>query len=219
MKVLFLDIDGVLNWRGTADRIDNYIGLCPVRIARLNKILEAVPGTKIVISSTWRHCFQSSAYSDFPGLVKLLKARGLNKDAEVLGPTPKRFSYVPRGGEIRMWIDEHQDQERRKRTRPKEPIEAIVVLDDDTSGMTGYPVPEPSKWDDEPGAYRGSIDLRPFHVVTTWDGEDDGVEGGLQDKHVELAIKVLNGHQIPVKKNPSHPEPEWVTVQEKDLTT
>ncbi len=117
MKVLFLDIDGVLNWAGTEDKIDGYTGLCPERIARLNRILEAVPGLKIVISSTWRHCFSSSAYKDFPGLVRLLKKRGLKKDAKVIGATPKKFSYVPRGGEIRMWIDDYKRDQRRARKR------------------------------------------------------------------------------------------------------
>lgn len=54
-KLLFLDIDGVLNWAKTEDRLDGYVGLCKDRIARFNRIIEAVPDVKIVVSSTWRH--------------------------------------------------------------------------------------------------------------------------------------------------------------------
>lgn len=163
MKVIFLDIDGVLNCRTTQDRIEGYVGLCAERIARLNRITAAHPDAKIVISSTWRHAYHGD-------LRQLLKERGVT--TEVIGQTPVKFSYVPRGGEIRMWLDDRRDD------FPDEKLE-YVVLDDDTDGMRGYPP--------------HSVDLRPRHVVTIWDDN-----GGLQDEHVEKAIAILNGQLITV---------------------
>lgn len=197
MKVIFLDIDGVLNWRATVDRISGYIGFCPARIARLNRITAAVPDAKIVVSSTWRHCFDTDAYRDFPGLVALLKKRGVS--AEIIDKTPHRFSYLPRGGEIREWIRAW------KAENPGQKLE-IVVLDDDTAGMLAH----------------GDDDLRPFHVVTSFDGQWDfraGAEtlleeGGLLDKHVDQAIKVLGGHRIPAEERGQPDADRWETVEQ-----
>lgn len=59
MNILFLDIDGVLNYnqyyiRGRRPEGYPVSELCPVAIDRLNRIVTGT-GCKVVISSTWRH--------------------------------------------------------------------------------------------------------------------------------------------------------------------
>jgi hypothetical protein len=51
MKVIFLDIDGVLNCWATTERWRGYIGIDP-KLAQ--RFAELVTGAKVVLSSTWR---------------------------------------------------------------------------------------------------------------------------------------------------------------------
>lgn len=176
MKIIFLDIDGVLNWAGTPDRIGRWTGLCDKRIARFNRIIDAHPDAKIVISSSWRDATMDGAFDGFDELVDFLHKRGLRGD--IIGKTVVRFSHVPRGVEIREWV------ERWTREHPQDTL-TFVILDDDAEGMEGWGKKE--------------MDLRPFHVLTEWAGWStfkDGKEvldqeGGLQDRHIEEAIKLL----------------------------
>jgi len=171
-KILFLDIDGVLNHSKTKDRIGGFIGLNPGMIKRFNRIVEAHPDLKIVVSSTWRHSFSHGVYSDFAGLVKLLKERGLQGD--IIDHTPVKMSYLTRGAEIRLWLKSHPE------------VTNYVILDDDKSGMkpaTG------SVWVEHLGNYASQaaeVDLRPRWIQTSW-------ENGLKDGHVKRAIKLLEG--------------------------
>lgn len=120
-RVLFLDIDGVLN----CDRFVRYQlnhagpGLkasdwwMPEAIKRINQITDAL-GAVICISSAWR---------GQPNLWENLKAAGLT--AEIVGETPRlrrghHDAHTARGHEIQAWMDENNvcpDQ--------------IVILDDD----------------------------------------------------------------------------------------
>lgn len=207
MKIVFLDIDGVLNWNGTEDRIGGYIGLCPERIARLNEITDAHPDAKIVISSTWRKVYSAGAYNDFDGLKKLLADRGVK--AEIIGHTVITFSHLGRGEEIRQWVEGHPE------------ITEYVVLDDDTEAMEPY-VPYRTRWDtDEDWEEKSSkpgTDLRPHHVISYWSGveyapgytEYECETGGLQPHHVKSAIDILNGKliEVPAPKT-AFKDPTW----------
>jgi hypothetical protein len=55
MKVIFLDIDGVLNSHESYERIGNggMLGIDEIYLERFKRILEAT-GAKVVLSSTWR---------------------------------------------------------------------------------------------------------------------------------------------------------------------
>ena len=126
MKVLFLDIDGVLNsenWFGyrlycvknnmfnilmnfvdTDDRnIKHKLTMLDDRaIANLNRIVEET-GCKVVLSSSWR----SSRESDNAFTEYILKLKGFKY--ELYGVTPriwvKEFG-TQRGEEIQLWINE-----------------------------------------------------------------------------------------------------------------
>ena len=52
-KVLFLDVDGVLNCWSTKDRCGSYIGIDDTKVALLKEIIDAT-GASIVLVSTWK---------------------------------------------------------------------------------------------------------------------------------------------------------------------
>ncbi len=53
MRIVFLDIDGVLNRKATRERLDGFIGIDAVLARRLQAILRRA-GAQVVLSSTWR---------------------------------------------------------------------------------------------------------------------------------------------------------------------
>ena len=110
MKIIFLDIDGVLNVGGT--RIDSYgQSFQPEFVANLAKIIKETEA-EIVISSTWR----------MSGLDVMRNMwRDRNLPGNVKGITPRLESRI-RGEEIKEWI---------KLTKDKVNIEKYVIFDDD----------------------------------------------------------------------------------------
>ncbi len=53
MKVIFLDVDGVLNYRYSTSKCQGCIGIDSDKVKRLRRIVEAT-GAKIVLTSTWK---------------------------------------------------------------------------------------------------------------------------------------------------------------------
>ena len=128
MRVLFLDIDGVLNHPGTyGEREPGRIPVAPECMARLNLLVER-SGAKIVISSSWR------MFADFTQLAPMLACEGLV--ADVIDETPSLindpvwleawrtrtgnayYEKLERGHEIRHWLSLHPE------------VEEFVILDD-----------------------------------------------------------------------------------------
>jgi hypothetical protein len=93
MKVLFLDVDGVLNHNKTRERCLNYLGVDKALAKRLTDWLEG-KDVKIVLSSTWRR---------FPEMHEHLKENGICW----IGVTPF-FPNRERGDEIMAWLDENE---------------------------------------------------------------------------------------------------------------
>lgn len=152
MRLVFLDIDGVLNslaftWqRGPKKKRETCCDedLDPKAIALLNARVLVSPDVHIVISSSWRVPFKD----DFGALVKLLEDCGLER-GRIIGATP-RFTrgerkaleaawaestgdvtpYLgiydtgrgQRGDEIREWLDD---------ATPLLHVTNFVVVDDD----------------------------------------------------------------------------------------
>ena len=143
MKVLFLDIDGVLNsenWFAyriycvknnmvnilmnfvdTDDRnIKHKLTMLDDRaIANLNRIIEET-GCKVVLSSSWR----SSIESENIFTQNLLKLKGFKY--EFYDVTPRLWFSdfsIRRGEEIKFWLDKESE---------KHKIESFVILDDDS---------------------------------------------------------------------------------------
>lgn len=121
MKVLFLDIDGVLNHFAfllgrashpamTNDETSGTEWIDPDCVAHLNAII-ARSGAKVVISSSWRYVYGPAA------MERILRRRGFI--GEVIGETQK--TNLTRGEEIAAWL----------KAAP-EPVDGFAILDDDT---------------------------------------------------------------------------------------
>ena len=114
MKVIFLDIDGVLNV--IPQGRDKWGALFhPHLVDNLKRIIDAT-GAKIVISSTWR------MGNELHGMKEMWRDRGL--PGEVVGVTPnfmyKTGSTLQRGKEIDAYLEEHPQ------------ITNYVIIDDDS---------------------------------------------------------------------------------------
>ncbi|KKN16786.1 hypothetical protein LCGC14_0972480 [marine sediment metagenome] len=105
MKIIFLDIDGVLNTVQTLQRCDGFIGMSPILVKRFNKLVKDT-GAEVVLSSTWRLA---------KNWRKVMAKNGL--DMKFLDRTV-RLNAI-RGEEIQEWLDRHD-------------VEKYVILDDDT---------------------------------------------------------------------------------------
>lgn len=103
-KLIFLDVDGVLNCASTrtpfvdADGIETgMIGIERQFVDRVNAITDAT-GASIVVSSTWRF---------FDGIYMILRHAGIT--GHVVGMTPRTSSGI-RGHEIQQFLDEGHEQ-------------------------------------------------------------------------------------------------------------
>ena len=106
-KIIFLDIDGVLNSTKTSFAFKGYpfdLSVAELRkfdttaIAAIRKLC-SVGDIGIVLSSSWRlhfSCFEISNAFDLP----------------VFDCTPTRLSNRKRGYEIKEWLDEHSEIEK-----------------------------------------------------------------------------------------------------------
>jgi HAD domain in Swiss Army Knife RNA repair proteins len=117
MKVIFLDIDGVLNCKKTANPRKFPYVVDPKLLKRFLSLLER-SGAKVVLSSTWRY--------DPAGLFSA-KHRGI-PFIDVTPDMPKR----PRGDEVRSWLKKH----------PR--VKRYVVIDDEDDELDELPLFQPS---------------------------------------------------------------------------
>lgn len=112
MKVIFLDVDGVLNTRETWG-FERQFPL-PL-VARLRHLVDTT-GAKIVVSSTWRISLMDRLLSN-------LEVGGVPRET-VIDATPflqpHGLEAVPRGIEIQAWLDSHPE------------VNTFVILDDGT---------------------------------------------------------------------------------------
>ena len=114
MKVIFLDIDGVMNaWETQPTKEKGgMLSIHAPQLKQLQRIIEET-GAKIVLSSTWR------LYPD-------LKKKVLDSGIHFIDCTPcmrrpvgTSIEYCERGKEIQDWLDRHPD------------VEDFVIIDDD----------------------------------------------------------------------------------------
>lgn len=119
MKVIFLDIDGVLNSR-IYDRKRNrneQTDIDETRLPLLKKIVEET-GAKIVLSSTWRtHWSKDAALCDGDGVYinEIFAKYGL----VIYDKTPDPGRDSDRPDEINLWLE-----------TTRETIESFVIIDD-----------------------------------------------------------------------------------------
>lgn len=115
MKILFLDVDGVMNneetLKKTAHRFQGVIGIDPYLALLVNRIIEAT-GCKVVLSSSWRGSAESHEYIE--------KCIG-TKLHDITG----RCCAGIRGVEIYQWINKNIPYNERDKT-------PYAILDDDS---------------------------------------------------------------------------------------
>jgi hypothetical protein len=117
MKVIFLDIDGVLNCKSTPNPRKFPYVVDPKLLNRLEWLLEQ-SGAKVVLSSTWRY--------DPAGLFSA-KHSGI-PFVDVIPDMPKK----PRRDEILTWLKGHPD------------VQRFVVIDDEDDELDQLPLFQPS---------------------------------------------------------------------------
>jgi len=109
MRILFLDMDGVMNNAKSSHLPDQFFPIEPYAVLLLDRIIQAT-GCKIVLSSSWRH---------MPDWREILKKR--MPSIEILDRTPRYSSSskygvderdLCRGHNIQDWLDEHPEVER-----------------------------------------------------------------------------------------------------------
>lgn len=120
MKIIFLDIDGVLNFTGCKDKIGGIYFVNDEKIKILKEIIDKT-GAKVVLSSTWKSGWwdleagiDSIDSRDFIALRNKLLEFGI----ELYDKTRDCSHY--RGDEIKNWLS------------TKDNIDNILILDDDS---------------------------------------------------------------------------------------
>lgn len=154
MKVIFLDIDGVLNNVGSKSRCCGYIGIDNNKVKLLRHIIEST-GAQIILSSSWREKWYPVDKSACDKMAKYMDKKLAKEGLYILDKTDNFHGM--RGREIHDFLDKHPE------------IDKWIVLDDVVFN-----------------------DFEEFgileHLVNT---EYYSSVGGLTEKHVELAIKIL----------------------------
>lgn len=122
MKVIFLDIDGVLNSRDY-DRRRNWAESSDIDVTRLPllKSLVDATGAKIVLSSTWRthwNADRSKCDADGKYITDTFAEYGLT----VYDKTPDLGFSADRADEVKAWLNEAKLSGER--------VESFVIIDD-----------------------------------------------------------------------------------------
>lgn len=130
MKLIFLDIDGVLNSHGQLD-------FEPDCIEQFNRILAATEA-RVVLSSSWRYlmldqegCPKSMTLSGFATMLRTHHVKGLH----LIGHTEPDEAIGDegpfRGPLIRKWMKDNRHKEWQR----------YVVIDDDNDGISECSLP------------------------------------------------------------------------------
>ena len=185
-KIIFLDIDGVLNgynfwsllgWKLACLSHSEYIkdwyrkisdpcGIHESKVKRLSKIIKKTDA-KVVMSSTWRGMFWKVPYNEKTYNQKKLVDL-LNKyNIEVIDITPKS-SDGRRDKEILAWLSKHEDE-----------VENFAILDDERFDLECF---VDSNLVQTSSVSKGNI------IKGNWKKNT-----GLKRKHVKKAIEILNG--------------------------
>ena len=118
MKIVFLDIDGVLNCKRTPNPRKFPFIVDPVLLGRLNRLLE-LTGAKVVLTSNWRY--------DPAGM---FSAR--HYGVPFVDTTPD-LPNEPRCNPTLDWLRRHPD------------VERFIVVDDEDDELDDLPLFQPSR--------------------------------------------------------------------------
>jgi hypothetical protein len=119
VKLIFLDVDGVLNSIESMLVLEAMDKLCPVRIGLVARLAREADA-KIVVSSSWRT-------GRLENTVKLLTEAGAGCLAPYITSETPRLGTGKRGDEIAAWLAKQGD------------VECYVILDDDSDMLPDQP--------------------------------------------------------------------------------
>lgn len=127
MKVLFLDIDGVVNSRDSTNFKNSLWPLDPYKAFLVGRI-QLQTGCEVVLSSSWRH-HPEGVENVSKRIVELL-----DKTPTVKWDGVKRFArgrewpHELRGDEVNAWLKKHPE------------VEVYAILDDDSDFYDDQPL-------------------------------------------------------------------------------
>lgn len=194
MKIIFLDIDGVLNgynywnvlgweiisifhskklkswYRNTIDPFDIH----KRKVKRLAKIVQET-GAKIVLSSSWRFGLWKTPYEDMYHDQKKFIDLCKRYNIDIIDITPGLLD-AKRDKEILMWLSKHEED-----------VEAFIILDDENTLLGVFN-------NDERFIQTSCV---PKGVMITGKSCENT---GLKNKHVKQAIKILNKEKMSIER-------------------
>ena len=156
MKVIFLDIDGVLNEEKSRSRCCGYRGIDEKKVENLAKIVKET-GAKIVLVSTWKEYWQKTdkAHQGMMAnyLDKKLKKQGLTVLDKTENLDRASGQYLSRGEGILLFLATHA-------------VKKYVILDDyqfdyDGCGLTENYI----KTDNENGGLTEELALQAISIL------------------------------------------------------
>lgn len=176
MKVIFLDVDGVLN-HANSEGNGEPANLDHEKFILLKEIVDKTDA-KIVLSSTWRFTYEENGKNMhapmYYKLIELLKKYDLDLYAETpeikskeiiksitfkeILEMPTENVYTNRAHAVKTWLDEHPE------------VKSFVIIDDEEAG-----------WD--------YFNLDKNYIQTSY-------TGGLLPEHVTQAIEILNKTKV-----------------------
>lgn len=164
MRIVFLDIDGVLNHSSTKERFQNCIGIDEGNLYTFSEFLKIArmeEETEVVLTSSWREDKNREGESVSNGygyICDRLDAMGIHL-YDVTPVLSDNGFYSHRGAEIAKWLENHNDLK-----------------------ITGYVI-----LDDEHSAEFKEYGLSKRWIRTSW----ESARGGFQPKHVKKAFEML----------------------------
>lgn len=174
MKIIFLDIDGVLNTSQTFyDICDEYektgierVEIDEFRVALLKDICDQT-GAQIVLTSSWRNRWYTTNFLPIKNLSqRIVEADNIFKkfNIKIYGITGKDKNGI-RQNEIYEWLNNHPE------------VESFVIFDDETTFLTDFVGNELIK----------TSTLPDFEILMNMDNCT-----GILPEHVQIAINKLN---------------------------
>ena len=136
MKIIFLDIDGVLNSRKYIiehkDELKDRIHVIdPSKVEMIRKLIDKHDDLRIVISSSWRK-------RNVQDTVEFLLKHGLESITDaIIGVTPRSICGG-RGEEIKWFIDNVNSDKIGDFIREPFEIDDYVIIDDDDFDLLDY---------------------------------------------------------------------------------
>lgn len=109
MKVLFFDIDGVLNDH-KFNKVSMSNTLLDHCVEEFNRVIHTT-GCKLVVSSAWRYMISGGAVA-LNGFGYMLRTHGVTEKAEIIGKTASDEEIENRNDQITVWVADHPEIEK-----------------------------------------------------------------------------------------------------------